>query len=70
MKSSSSGVSNLFLAKLTMLKATFGDWACQCVSFDFIRLKVPYERENDLINFFSKIGRSIKYTAIIKFRQC
>ena len=51
-------------AKLTMhVKATFGDWVCQCVSFDFIRLKVPYERENDLINFFSEIGRSTKNAA-------
>ena len=52
-----------YVREIDHVKATFGDWACQCVSFDFIRLKVPYERENDLINFFSKIGRSIKYRA-------
>ena len=52
-----------YVREIDHVKATFGDWACQCVSFDFIRLKVPYERENDLINFFSEIGGSTKNAA-------
>ena len=49
-----------YVREIDHVKATFGDWPCQC---HFIRLKVPYEREKDLINFFSKIGGSIKYRA-------